>query len=254
MIWRLVDSDLCDPWRSVACDEAMLMARQRRLVPNTLHLYRRDRPTVSLGYFERAEEVLDMEAVRQHDVQVVRRASGGSAIYTDQGQIIYAVVLDEESVPHSPNETFALVCSGVIRGLERLGVKAEFKPINDILVNKRKISGSAQLRRAGVVLQHGTLLVSTDLDVMFKVLRMRKKGRSKDSITTLERELGEIPPLDKVKTALIQGFSEVFKVNILRGVLTHFEERMIKELVSSKYNNRDYTLAPPLSPSCNDVI
>jgi lipoate-protein ligase A len=242
MLWRLVDSDLMSPQRSAACDEAMLLARQRRMVPNTLHLYRRERPTVSLGYFENAEEVLDMDAVRRHGVELVRRMSGGSAIYTDPGQIIYAVVLDSDMVPGSPNETFALICGGVVRALDLLGLKAEFKPINDVLINKRKISGSAQIRRAEVVLQHGTLMVDTNFDVMFDVLKMRKTGRSKDSVTSLAKELGEAPGMERVKHALIEGFASTFDVIIEKGVLTHYEERKIDELVNGKYGLADYTM------------
>jgi lipoate-protein ligase A len=242
MFWRLLDSDLTEPQRSAACDEAMLMARQHRLVPNTLHLYRRERPTVSLGYFESLEESVDLEAVRRHGAQVVRRASGGSAIYTDPGQLIYAVILDAEMVPESPNDTYALVCGGVVKALDLLGLKAEFKPVNDVLVNKRKISGSAQLRRSGVVLQHGTLIVDTDFDIMFDVLRMRKKGRSKDNVTSLARELGQAPPLDQVKEAMVRGFSTTFGVSIEKGVLTHFEERKVEELIACKYGRMEYTM------------
>jgi lipoate---protein ligase len=241
MLWRLIDSDLSSPQRSVACDEAMLLARQHRLVPNTLHLYRRERPTVSLGYFESVEECLDMEAVRRHGVELVRRASGGSAIYTDPGQIIYAVVVDSEMVPESPNETFALICGGIIKALDILGLRAEFKPVNDVLVNRRKISGSAQMRKGGVVLQHGTLMVDTNFEAMFEVLRMRKVGRSKETVTSLAKELDKAPCMEKVKSALIEGFSSTFDAIIDKGVLTRFEERKIDELVKSKYGSEDYT-------------
>lgn len=251
MFWRLVDSDLSTPQGSAACDEAMMMARQHRLVPNSLHLYRRERPTVSLGYFESVEEALDMEAVRRHDVQVIRRVSGGSAIYTDPGQIIYAVVIDAEMVPESPNEAFALVCGGIIKALDILGLKAEFKPVNDVLVNKRKISGSAQIRRAGVVLQHGTLMVDTNFDIMFDVLKLRKKGRSKDSVTSLAKELGEVPSMDRVKRALVDGFASTFDVLIEKGVLTHFEERKIQELIETKYGRDEYTLRAKRAPATN---
>jgi len=242
MIWRLVDTDLGSPAFTAACDEAMVMARYHRIVPNSLHLYRRDRPTVSLGYFERIEESVDMEAVRRYNVQLVRRMSGGSAIYTDPGQLIYAVVLDKETVPEGPNETFELVCRGIIKALDNLGLKSEFKPINDVLVNKRKISGSAQTRKWDVVLQHGTLMVDTDFDLMFKVLRTKKKGRPKDLVTSLANELGEVPTNDRVKRALIEGFSSVFNVEIMSGTLTHFEQRKIEELVREKYSKEEYTL------------
>jgi lipoate-protein ligase A len=242
MLWRLVDSDLSAPQRSAACDEAMMLARQHRLVPNTLHLYRRERPTVSLGYFENVEECLNMDAVKRHGVDLVRRVSGGSAIYTDPGQIIYAVIVDSEMVPESPNETFALICGGIVKALDILGLKAEFKPVNDVLVNKRKISGSAQMRKGGVVLQHGTLMVDTDFETMFDVLKMRKIGRSKDTVTSLAKELNEVPSMEKVKSALIEGFSHTFDVIIDKGVLTRFEERKIEELVKGKYGLEDYII------------
>jgi lipoate-protein ligase A len=234
MFWRLVDSDLEAAERTVACDEAMMMARHQRIVPNTLHLYRRDRPTVSLGYFEKLEEAVDLEAVRKHQVQLVRRVSGGSAIFTDPGQVVFAVVLDKWSVPESPNETFELVCKGVIKALDILGLKGEFKPVNDVLVNKRKISGSAQTRKWDVVLQHGTLMVDTDFDLMFEVLKSKKNKRPKDAVTSLAQELGEAPSMERVKNALVEGFSSTFHVEIRKGVLTHFEMRKIEELVAEK--------------------
>jgi lipoate-protein ligase A len=145
-------------------------------------------------------------------------------------------------VPESPNETFAQICGGIIKALDVLGLKAEFKPINDVLVNKRKISGSAQIRKAGVVLQHGTLMVDTDFDIMFDVLKMRKAGRSRDSVTSLAKELGQAPSMDQVKRALVDGFSSTFGVIIEKGVLTRFEERKIEELVRDKYSLEDYTM------------
>jgi len=246
MFWRLIDSDLVAAERSAACDEAMMMARHQRIVPNTLHLYRRDKPTVSLGYFEKLEDAVDLEAARKHEVQLVRRVSGGSAVYTDPGQVVFAVVLDKLSVPESPNETFELVCKGVIKALDILGLRGEFKPVNDVLINKRKVSGSAQTRKWDVVLQHGTLMVDTDFNLMFEVLKSKNKVRLKDSVTSLAKELGEAPSMERVKRALVEGFSRTFAAEIRRGVLTHFEENRIEELVAEKYSRQEYTYGAQL--------
>ncbi|HTY46999.1 MAG TPA: biotin/lipoate A/B protein ligase family protein [Methanomassiliicoccales archaeon] len=243
MLWRLLDDGPSDAVRTVATDEAILMARHLRIVPNTLHLYVREKPTVSLGYFERVEEAVDLEAVKRHNVAMVRRVSGGSAIYTDPGQVIYALALDNEVVPNPPEETFEEVCQGIIKALDILGLKAEFKPANDVLVNKRKISGSAQTRKWDVVLQHGTLMVDTDFDVMFDVLRMRKKGRTKDSVTSLARELGEVPSMDRVKKALVDGFSSTFGVEIDKGTLSHYERTTIDSLIREKYGRETFVLS-----------
>jgi lipoate-protein ligase A len=129
---RLVDTDLADPAYTAACDETMVTARRRRMVPDTIHLYRRNRPTISLGYFERVEETVDIDVARERGIQLVRRFSGGSAIYTDQDQIIYAVVMGRDRLPSDPNDIYRMICSGIILGLEELGLEASFKPINDV--------------------------------------------------------------------------------------------------------------------------
>jgi lipoate-protein ligase A len=97
MLWRLVDSDLASPAFTAACDEAMMLARHQRITPNTLHLYRRALPTISMGYFEKVEEVVDLETARRRGMTLVRRVSG-SAIYTDPTGDLLGI-LDDQMVP-----------------------------------------------------------------------------------------------------------------------------------------------------------
>ena len=243
MLWRLIDTDLASPAYTSAADEAIMIARQKNIAPNTLHFYRRDRPTVSLGYFENVLESVNLEVAKEGGVQLVRRISGGSAIFTDPNQMIYSVVLEKEMVPESPNETFPIVCGGIIKALNVFGLEAEFKPINDILVKGKKISGSAQTRKWDVVLQHGTLIVDADFTLMFRVLRTkRKKVKTQEGMTSLARELGRVPSMDEVKAAIVKGFSQQFNVEIVKGVLTHFERNTIDRLIEEKYGKEEYTL------------
>jgi len=241
MPWRLVDSDLAAPAYTAACDEAIMLARHEGIAPNTLHLYRRSVPTVSIGYFEKVEEAVDLEAMRRRRVGLVRRVSGGSAIYTDLGQVIYSVVLGNDMVPESPNATFELICTGVIKALERLGLKAQFKPVNDVLVSGRKISGSAQTRKWDVVLQHGTLMVDTDFEAMFDVLKTGRRARTKESLTSLAKEMGEAPSMERVKQALVDGFASAFGVEIVVGELTRYEKEKIETLLKERYDREEYT-------------
>jgi lipoate-protein ligase A len=243
MLWRLIDTDLASPAYTSAADEAMVIARQKNIVPNTLHLYRRDRPTVSLGYSEIVEDSVNLKVAKERGVHLVRRMSGGSAIFTDQNQLIYSVILEKDMVPESPNETFPIVCGGIVNALRILGLEAEFKPINDVLVNGKKISGSAQTRKMDVVLQHGTLIVDADFGLMFAVLRTKKKKiKTAEGMTSLAKELGSLPPMEKVKAAIVKGFAEQFEVEIMKGVLTHFERNLIEKLIEEKYGKDDYTL------------
>ncbi len=239
MSWRLVDSDLLEPARSAAIDEAILLARNEGSVPDTFHLYRRTGPTISLGHFERIRESVDVEAAERLGVSIVRRMSGGSAIYTDPDQLIYTVAVGKGSMPESPQDTFRVLCQGVIEALDVLGIRAEFKPVNDVLVGGRKISGSAQVRRREVVLQHGTLLVRTDYERMFSVLRSSKRPR--DGLTSLTEMLGEAPPMATVKDAMVRGFSKALGVEFETGALTEREKEATERLTRTIYERPDHT-------------
>lgn len=232
--WRLVSSDL-DPAMSAAVDEAMLIARGSGEVPDTLHLYRRTSPTISLGHFEKVEECVDLEAARRHGIAMVRRMSGGSAIYSDTEQLTYTVAVGRGSVPESPLETFRLLCSGVVEGLRFMGIEAKFKPVNDVLVRGRKISGSAQVRRRGAVVQHGTLLVRADHQRMLEVLRGGK--RSREGMTSVAEELAEVPPVDEIRRAMVEGFSAALGITLVPGQLSRGELRRADDLLRTTYAN-----------------
>ncbi len=203
---RVVETDLAQPAYTVACDEALLVARAEGSIPDTLHIYRRSRPTISLGYFQRLEDCVDVELVGELGIEVIRRVSGGSAIYTDPGQLIYCLAISADEIPESPLESYPLLCRGVVEALAILGVQAQYRPLNDVEVSGRKISGSAQTRKRGVVLQHGTLLVDTDLDLMIRLLKAQKdkRWRARSEITTLKEELGTAPKMKEVRSAMIR--------------------------------------------------
>ena len=237
--WRLVDSGVIAPARSAAVDEAILIARGGGAVPNTLHLYQRSRPTVSLGHFEKVADRVDLTAAERYGVALVRRMSGGSAIYSGPDQLTYAVAVGQGDVPESPQETFSLLCRGVICALDHLGLEASFKPVNDVLVRGRKISGSAQVRRHGAVLQHGTLLVRNDYERMFAVLRASK--RTAEQMTSLAEELADVPPMDVIKRAVVDGFSGALNAGIVEGELSGSERKSADELVRTRYGSPDHT-------------
>ena len=242
MDWRVVDLGTMDPALTAATDEAVLTFRSEGYAQNTLSFYSRDRPTVSLGYFEKAAECIDLDLCRELDIKVVRRLSGGSAVFTDPGQIIYTVAIEAELVPENPKDSYPLICSGVVNALRGLGIEAEHKPLNDVLVNGRKISGSAQTRKRGVVLQHGTVIVDSDLRLMMRVIRQRPgKPRSVEGMTSIARESGREVEKDEVKTALVTGFEKAFGISIHKGALSDDERELAKRLSKEKYGKGVFT-------------
>lgn len=240
---RLVDSGLCHPLYSVALEEAILESCSQGLMPPTLHLYVRDRPTVSLGYFEKVDAAVDPQVLLDEKVFLVRRMSGGSTIFTDQGQLIFSLTIDQGAIP-KPEDAYVLTCGVIVKALRSLGVEAEHKPPNDIIVNGRKISGSAQTRKKGMLMVHGTLLVDTDLDRMMRVLRPRhdKHSRTREQITCLRDELGRSPDMNEVKDALVQAFSEELEQRAVCIPVNEREKGRVSALIEEKYGKEDYIL------------
>jgi lipoate-protein ligase A len=246
-VWRLIDSGFVPPPLSAALDEAILEAHVDGEVPNTLHFYRRSVPTISVGYFQKIAETVDVSECSRRGVSIVRRMSGGSSIYTDQGQLIYGLVVHDADLLGSREESFRIVCTALAEAISSFGVRAEHKPVNDVEVEGKKVSGNAQLRRRGSVLQHGTVLVDTDLSAMDSVLRVspsnqRRIARPSQRVTTLARLLGTAPDMDILKSRLTAGLARAFGVEFVPGNLSEREVVLVARLVEERYGRRDWNM------------
>lgn len=234
--WRLIDTDLGDPYYVTAAEEAICSARAKSQVPDTLHFYRRDPPGISVGYFRKIEDDIDVERANKNNIRIVRRMTGGGTIFTDKNQLIYSIITKNQ-LGAGVEATFKVVCNAIIDALEKFNIRAEYKPPNDILLNGKKISGSAQTLKKDVVLLHGTILVATDLKLMNKIL----KRPNSEHVTTLKNELGgSVPSIPAIKNALIDTFKNTFNTNIKPGELIEFETKLIDKLKTSKYGSDDW--------------
>jgi lipoate-protein ligase A len=246
---RVVDSDVARPELTAAADEALLWTRIEGRCGDTVHLYRRRPPSVSLGRFQVAGEVVDLDACERDGVPVVRRSSGGGAIYTDDRQLVYALVWRPER-PLRAEEGFVHVCGAIVRALARLGVPdARRTGVNDVVVRGRKVSGSAQAVRRGVHLVHGTVLVDADLDAMFTYLRplpdkLERAGlrSARERVTTLAEVLGGAPAMAEVKGAVSEQLAAVAGGAPEPGGLTAEERGRAEGLVAERFSQRAWNL------------
>lgn len=244
-VWRLVDSGVVGPAESAALDEAILECHSSGGAPNTLHFYRRSSPTVSIGYFQRVSDTVDLGECDRLGVSLIRRRSGGSSIYTDSGQLIFGLVVAASDLPRGREESFRLICSAVARGLASLGMDARYRPANDIEVGGRKVSGSAQLVSRGSVLHHGTILVDTSLENMDAVLRLDpgknpRLARPSDRITTLSSILGSTPDMEAVKAGIAKEVAAAFMCDFEKAPLSPGEEDLVRKLVHERYGREDW--------------
>ncbi len=196
------DLGYLEPEDSVRNDDLLLRAHSSGDIPDLVCIYSRTRPAVSLGRSSIAEESVDLDYAKRMGIAIVRRASGGSAIFSDTYQITYVAVFRDVGCPRE--DVFKKVCNCIVHALEHMGIRGEYKPVNDVLVDGRKISGSAQKRFRGSILQHGTLIVADVRDTMESVLIPLKK---RSATTSLEEILGAIPRREDIVEALKAGFS-----------------------------------------------
>lgn len=212
MKWRVVELEPHNAFMNMAIEEAVWEGIKKGSSPPTIRFYCYKPRAVSIGYFQGIRNEVNLETCKKLGVDCVRRWTGGGAVSHDQ-EITYAVIAPLNMFPKNIIESYRLICGWIVRGLENLGIKAEFKPINDILVNNKKISGSAQTRRGGVLLQHGTLLYDLDLKTMFSVLNVSKEKISDKMIKNAEERVTCVSrhcsaSKKEVYEALVEAFTE----------------------------------------------
>lgn len=171
--WRIIKTQTHDAALNMALDEVCLNGIAQKTSPPTIRFYRWLPSAISIGYFQSLQREVDENKCLQLTVDVVRRLTGGGAVYHDyEGELTYSVLSPLEFFPKNIIESYQEICGRIISALKNLGLNAEFVPINDIICSGKKISGNAQTRKKGVLLQHGTILYKVNLAKMFSLLKI----------------------------------------------------------------------------------
>jgi lipoate---protein ligase len=251
--WRLLDlSYPQDPYLNMAIEEAALQAVGERQAPPTLRLWQNDNAVI-IGYFQNAQEEANLPVCQELGTAVVRRVSGGGAVYHDAGNVNYALFVpqDDPCVSADVLESYRFFCQGIIDALDTLGLKAEFKPINDIVVDGRKVSGTAQARKHHAVLHHGTLLLKVNVEMMGKVLRVSQAYLKTKNVVDIKQrvatlaQLGRPTTIEEAKAALAAGYARLLGVRFQPGDLLPYERELAQRLCEQRYRNDDWNLKEP---------
>ena len=245
-MWRLIDTSPTNSFMNMGIDESVMYHVSENIVPPTLRFYRWDKYAASIGAHQSAYQELDIGYCKENDIEIFRRISGGGAVLKDpKGELNYSISIPTSHflIPKDIKETHKVLCEGIVRGLKFLGFDAQFVPINDIIINGKKVSGNAQARKYKAILHHGTILLQVDVKKMFTVLKVgEEKIRGKliknveERVTSLEQQMGRTPLFDEVKNALIKGFEDALGVNFAKKELTNGEIVLAKKLASKKYS------------------
>ena len=228
----------------MALDEAICESVRSKKSNPTVRIYTWKPSAISIGYFQGYHiEVNEEECVRG-GVDIVRRRTGGGAVYHDTlGEITYSVIAPQSYFSKNIRDSYEEICNVLIDALSEIGIKAVFSPINDIIVNGRKISGNAQTRRDGILLQHGTLLFKVDVDKMFSLLNVGKEKIADKLISSVKKRVTSVSDevdvdFDSVCSALENSFSQRYELEV--GDYSEEEIRRAKELSEEKYSTKKW--------------
>lgn len=231
--FRVIDTGIRDGRRQIAFDQAMIDAHLAGEIPDSIRFLRFP-PTALIGRHQVLSREVHVAYCRAHGVGIVRRITGGGAIYFDEGQLGWSLVFDRSTLQIASLADLAReICEAAAAGLRRLGVDARYRPRNDIEVDGRKLSGTGGFFDGSTLFYQGTVLVDTDVGRMLAALnvpRQKLAKRTLDSaaqrVVTLKELLGYVPGFDVVRRALVDGFAERLGIAPVPGEITAREEAL----------------------------
>jgi lipoate-protein ligase A len=264
--WRLINTGVSDGATNMAVDEALMQSVAENRSPPTLRFYGWDPPCVSVGYSQSVRKEVDLERCRERGYSWVRRPTGGRAIlHIDE--LTYSVVAPqgEARVAGDIISSYRRLSLGLVEGLRTLhgGVvqAGRMETINgleksaacfdvpshfEVTAYERKLVGSAQVRRNGVVLQHGAIPLEGDVSRLVEVLalpepdRVALRDKLLDRAIALDEVVGRVVPFDETAKALTRGFGTALNLEFTPGELTPYEREAVEGLVS-RYTGDEWT-------------
>ena len=265
--WRFLDTGAASGSFNMALDEAILTAHADGLVPPTIRVYAWQQPTVSLGYAQRADSRIRgredvarlLERCRAAGLEVVRRPTGGRAILHHL-EVTYSAAIRTSLLEEGSSivGSYRFLCGGLVNALRSLGIAADFGDAHDdaggavrsteqmcfalgsrsdLLVKGAKVVGSAQARRHGALLQHGSIPLRYDRALQGAVFGSGfRDSEERGTITSLEREAGRAFSYQEVAAALKEGFESLFGCPPEETGTIEAELALSRLLASEKYS------------------
>ena len=264
--WRFIETPKLDPALNMAIDEAVLIVHSEGRVPPTIRFYTWQPATLSIGYFQKAREEINLHHVKARRLGFVRRITGGRAVLHDQ-ELTYSVVVraDHPLIPESVTESYRVISTGLLHGFLDLGLDAYFavprtleeqaaltKPRSsvcfdssswyELVVEGRKVAGSAQTRQRGVVLQHGSILLDLDVELLFELfqfsherLKERLKKQFVHKAVAINQLLDKPVTVEVISPIFKQGFATALNLELVTDSLTEEEWELAQQLAREKY-------------------
>ncbi|NHJ21707.1 MAG: lipoate--protein ligase family protein [Candidatus Lokiarchaeota archaeon] len=253
MEWRFLPLETRNGYWNMALDEAILETVIKHEAPSTLRLFKWDPSTVSIGRNQSLSGEVNIEFAKENGFSIVRRITGGGAVFHDNlREITYSIVCPtkflEKLNAKNVREQFEKIEAGIILALQYYGLEPEQGVIHcpAIFLDGKKFSGNAQVRKKGYILQHGTILLELDPELMYSVLKAPYnvgKAKMVQSVYAkcigIKDKLEYYNEVDFIKS-LKKGFESSLSIKLKDGILTENELNLAEKLALTKYSSSEW--------------
>ena len=202
-------------------------------------------PSIIIGRNQNTIEEINTEYVEENGVTVVRRMSGGGAVYHDLGNLNYSFITKDEG--NSLQDNFKKFTEPVIQALRKLGANAELMGRNDIEIDGRKVSGTAQYATGGRMYTHGTLMLNSNLDNVGKSLKPKKEKIESKGVKSVRARVGNISEfirepmtVEEFRQFILKSVFEKEGGDIKEYVLTDADWEKINKISQNKYQTWEW--------------
>ncbi|MBA8777870.1 lipoate--protein ligase family protein [Staphylococcus schleiferi subsp. coagulans] len=268
--WHFINTGSHDPYYNMALDEALLNFISRGEIDPVIRFYTWNPPTLSIGYFQRLSKEIDIDKVKEKGYGLVRRQTGGRGVLHDK-ELTYSVIVPEShpDMPKTVTEAYRVISEGLLEGFKSLGFDAYFavprskeereklkQPRSsvcfdapswyELVVEGKKIAGSAQTRQKGVILQHGSILQDVDIDDLFDMFIFkndRLKAKMKEAFVEKAVAINDLSDshvsLTEMEVAFKEGFKKALDLEYQPLELTEAQQEEVKAL-EEKYRSEAF--------------
>jgi lipoate---protein ligase len=230
---------ITDPQINLAIEEYALKNLD---INETYLLFYINEPSIIIGKNQNSIEEINTEYVESNGIHVVRRLSGGGAVYHDLGNLNYSFITKDDG---DSFHNFHKFTEPVIAALKQMGINAELSGRNDILAEGRKISGNAQFSTRGRMFTHGTLLFNSEMDHIVSALKVKKDKIESKGIKSVRSRVANISEFLTEKLSVEEFRSALLKFifqgeEVTEYVLTEEDWEKIHQLSKERYQNWDW--------------
>jgi lipoate-protein ligase A len=231
MGFRVIDGGMVSWLDSQAIYHAVAAAMSGAGSP-VVTLVNPSKPYICIGYHQELEKEVDVDYCRENGLPITRRQVGGGAVYLDENQLFWHIIVPRSQAPYRIEEVYTRYLAGPVNALRRMGIPAVHRPVNDIQVEGRKIGGTGAATIGDAVVVVGSLIFDFNYETMVRVLKVpSEKFRDKvyrsmrEYLTTIRRELGaRTPTWEEGKQILIEEIAKSLQQDVYLDRLNEREE------------------------------